>query len=290
MSEAETSEAPDDDAPDGADAVPGTLLPADAVPNLRDIGGYRTTDGKRVRLGLVYRSTALDRATESDLTRLQDRGVRTVFDLRTAAERAASPDRLPIGASEVDLDVMADAPGATPARIGELSSQPQKASKLLARADVGAVFGTAYRGLVSLPSAKASYRDLFLRLAGGESLPALYHCTTGKDHTGWATAALLLLLGVPEQTVAEDYLLSNDYLMAGLKPVLDGFAAKGGDPEALRPILGVKEEYLRAALDEMHEHYGSIERYFSEGLGLDADVQQQLRTTFLESAPAPPVE
>ena len=271
-----------DDAGDTTDAAPGALVAAEAVPNLRDIGGYRATDGRSVRRGLVYRSTALNRATDNDLRQLTERGVQTVFDLRTAAERSAGPDRIPGGASEVDLDVMADAPGATPARIGELSSHPEKASRLLARADVEGMFASAYRGLVSLPSARASYHDLFLALADEASLPALYHCTTGKDRTGWATAALLLLLGVPEPTVVEDYLLSNDYLAEGLKPVLDGFAASGGDPEALRVVLGVKEEYLRVALDEVHEKHGTIEGYFSDGLGLDAEVQSRLRDAFLE--------
>lgn len=265
-----------------SDARPGELLPSDGIPNLRDVGGYETSDGHRVRLGLLYRSTALDRATDADLERLAERGIRTVFDLRTVAERAAAPDRVPRGAAEMALDVMADAPRASPARVAQLASQPQKASKLLARADVDSTFDTAYRGLVSLPSARASYHDLFLAIADDASLPALYHCTTGKDRTGWATAALLLLLGVPEKSVVEDYLLSNGYLLAGLQQVLDGFAARGGDPELLKPVLGVKARYLETALTEVHAAYGTVEDYFDRGLDLNATVQQRLRDIFLE--------
>jgi protein-tyrosine phosphatase len=264
------------------DARPGALLPAEGIPNLRDVGGYPSADGRRVRLGLLYRSTALDRATDADLQELARRGIRTVIDLRTTAEREAGPDRVPEGASSIDLDVMADAPGASPARIAQLASQPQKATRLLARADIAATFRQSYRGLVSLPSARASYRVLFLRLADEDALPALYHCTTGKDRTGWATAALLLLLGVPEQAVYDDYLLSNGYLLRGLQPVLDRFAAGGGDPRLLRPVLGVEAEYLRAALEEARLRYGTIERYFADGLGLDASARQRLRDALLD--------
>jgi len=268
--------------PDGPEARPCLLLPCDAIPNLRDVGGYQTSDGRRIRTGLLYRSTALDRASDADLSRLHERGIRTVFDLRTAAEREASPDRVLDDAAMVNLDVMADAPGAPPARIAQLTSQPQKASRLLARTDIDATLDAAYRGLVSLPSARAAYHELFLALADRDALPALYHCTTGKDRTGWATAALLLLLGVPESDVIDDYLLSNGYLLAELQPVLDRFAANGGDPELLKPVLGVKERYLRTALAEVHERYGTIESYFMDGLGLDADARQRLRDTFLD--------
>jgi protein-tyrosine phosphatase len=264
------------------DARPGTLLECDGVANLRDVGGYQTANGRRIRMGLLYRSTALDRASDADVSRLRERGIRTVFDLRTAAEREAAPDRDLGGATTVNLDVMADAPGAPPARIARLTSQPQKASRLLARTDIDTAFDTAYRGLVSLPSARTAYHELFLALAGADALPALYHCTTGKDRTGWATAALLLLLGVSESDVVDDYLLSNGYLLAGLQPVLDGFAAGGGDPELLKPVLGVKTRYLRTALTEVREQYGTIERYFADGLGLDAAVQHRLRDTFVD--------
>jgi protein-tyrosine phosphatase len=265
-----------------ADAAPGAQVPAEGIPNLRDVGGYETTDGRRVRLGLVYRSTALDRATASDLRLLASLRVRTIVDLRTTVEREAAPDRVPAGVTEVDLDVLADSPDSAAARIPQLFAHPAEASVQLAKVDIGAAFVRIYRDLVSLPSALASYRALFSDLADPSTLPALYHCTTGKDRTGWATAALLLELGVPTQTVIDDYLLSNDYLLRALQPLLDSFAAGGGDPELLKPILGVKAEYLQAALDELHTRFGTIDGYFTDGLGLGPEVQERLRTTFLE--------
>ena len=110
--------------------------------------------------------------------------------------------------------------------------------------------------------------------------PALFHCTTGKDRTGWAAAALLTLLGVPDEMVMHEFLVTNEQLVPALQPVLDRFQSQGGDPELLLPIIGVQEEYLEAAFDKMCKHFGTIEGYFAEGLGIDAKNQLALRTAF----------
>jgi protein-tyrosine phosphatase len=96
----------------------------------------------------------------------------------------------------------------------------------------------------------------------------LFHCTTGKDRTGWAAASLMLLLGVDEDAVTEDYLRTNADLLPAMQPVLDRFAGQGGDPDVLLPVLGVREEYLRTALDEVGVRFGGIRGYATDGLGL----------------------
>jgi protein-tyrosine phosphatase len=110
---------------------------------------------------------------------------------------------------------------------------------------------------------------------------ALFHCTTGKDRTGWGAAALLTLLGVPEETVMEDYLRSNDYIIPMYQHVIDAFVAAGGQERIPLGALGVREEYLEAAFDEMRTNYGTIENYFSEALGIDAEQQQALKDLYL---------
>ena len=122
---------------------------------------------------------------------------------------------------------------------------------------------------------------MFLSLADRSALPAVFHCTTGKDRTGWAAAALLTLLGVPEETVMADYLRTNDYLLTHYATAIDGFVAGGGDRGIPVAIFGVKRAYLEAAFDEMRTRHGSIERYFADGLGIDAAGQQALRDLYL---------
>ena len=131
-------------------------------------------------------------------------------------------------------------------------------------------------------SATLKFRKLFLALGDEQQLPAVFHCTTGKDRTGWSAAALLTLLGVPGDVVMEDYLRSNDYILPAYQKVIDDFVAAGGEKEIPQAILGVKKEYLEAAFDEMQTKYGTIENYFADGLGIiDADQQKALRGLYL---------
>jgi len=260
---------------------PGQSLGIESVPNLRDLGGYTTSDGATVASGLVYRANQLSGITAADMDDLAAIGLENAYDLRTAEEREKRPDELPPGVNYVWLDVLADSPQAGPAQLEKLMQDPQQANAALGGGKVEESFRQSYREFVSLPSAQQEFGKLFLALGDEKQLPALFHCTTGKDRTGWAAAALLILLGVPKDVVVEDYLRSNDYILPAYQEVIDGFVAAGGEVEIPRAILGVKKEYLDAALDEMESKYGSIEHYFSEGLGIDADQQIAIRDLYL---------
>ncbi|MCL2532577.1 MAG: tyrosine-protein phosphatase [Nocardiaceae bacterium] len=264
-------------------SIPGSSIPILSVPNLRDIGGYRTRDGASIRFGRYYRSTDLSKITVDDAPRLADLDLATVFDLRTHSEREAAPDRLPPSAREVPLDVLADkALRSVPAQMQSMMSDPASAMSMLGDGRASEYFLGSYRDFVTLPSAVASYRTLFTDLAASATLPALVHCTTGKDRTGWATASLLLLLGVDEDDVFHDYLLTNEQLLPTFESVFEKFAAAGGDPELLKQVLGVRPEYLQAALAQMRESFGSIEGYFGDGLGIDVAGQAAIRAHLLE--------
>jgi len=259
----------------------GQSLGIVSVPNLRDLGGYTTSDGATVATGLLYRSNQLSGISPSDMEKLAGLKLKNAYDLRTAAEREARPEELPPGVNYVVLDVLADSPQAGPAMLEKLMKNPKEANAALGGGKVEEGFRQSYREFVSLPSAQAGFRKLFLAIGEKEQLPALFHCTTGKDRTGWAAAAFLTLLGVPRDKVMEDYLRSNDYILPAYKKVIDGFEAAGGDPVIPAAILGVKKEYLEAAFDEMQTKYGTIEKYFSEGLGIDAAQQRALRNLYL---------
>ena len=264
-----------------AEADPGQSLGIESVPNLRDLGGYKTSDGATVAGKLVYRSNQLHEIPEEDMEKLASLNLKVDFDLRTAEERNANPDELPPGVKCVWLNVMADADQAEPAQLNNLMKNPKEANAALGGGKAEAQFKASYRQFITLSSAKASYRKLFLALGDQKQLPALFHCTGGKDRTGWAAAAFLTLLGVPKETVMEDYLRSNDYLLPMNQEVIDAFVAGGGDPSIPPAVLGVKQEYLEAAFDEMETKYGTIEKYFSQGLGIDATQQKALRDLYL---------
>ena len=261
---------------------PGLSLGIASVPNLRDLGGYKTKDGATVVHGLVYRSNQLAGISPEDMKKITKLGLKNDYDLRTEGERNPLPDELPPGVNNIWLDVLKDATGSAPTNLLALLQDPKKGNKELGDGKIEAVFITSYRDFVSLSSAKTAYHEFFTSLADQNKLPALFHCTTGKDRTGWGAAALLTLLDVPKETVMKDYLRSNDYILPLYKEVIDGYVAGGGEPSIPQAIFGVKEEYLEASFDEMQTKYGSIENYFTEALGIDATMQKKLRDLYLE--------
>ena len=261
-------------------APPGQNLGIGSVPNLRDLGGYKTKDGRTVKRGLVYRSNQLHHVSPEDMMKISKLGLKNSFDLRTFDERQPRPDEVPPEVDVVWLDVLADAPGAGPAQNEKLMQDPKAANEAFGGGKADEGFKASYRQFVSLPSARHEFRKLFLMLGDSNELPALFHCTTGKDRTGWA-AALLTLLGVPKEVVVADYLKSNDYIIPMYQKVIDEFVKAGGEKEIPLALLGVKKVYLEAAFGEMRTKYGTIEKYFFDGLGIDAAQQKALRDIYL---------
>ena len=259
---------------------PGAVIPLASVANLRDLGGWRACDGRIVCHGLLFRSAELDKLADDDLEAFERLGIRTIYDLRTVEERAAQPDRVPDGVEHIVIDVLADSTSSAAAQVIEVPSDPKEAEELLGGGRAAQLFLAGYREVVHLPSALEGYRRLFSDLARPERRPALFHCTTGKDRTGWAAAALLMLLGVSDEDVMRDYMLSNDELIPLVQPMFDSFQAAGGDPELLRPVLGVEKDYLQASIAEMKERFGTIEDYFSKGLHIDSATREMLRVVY----------
>jgi len=261
---------------DTTGASPGEQIMIAAVPNLRDLGGWPTPDG-HVRYGVLFRSAEFSNLQGDDAAAFARLGIRTVYDLRTQAERGQQPNQVPAGTEYVVLDILKDSSQAGAAQLLAVLADPKAAEAMLGDGKAVTLFKESYRQLITLPSALAGYRQFFSAIAEDEHTPALFHCTTGKDRTGWAAVATLLLLGVSHDDVLADYLLTNDQLLPALQPVLDRFTSIGGDPELLMPVVGVQREYLETALDEMRRQYKTIDGYFSQGLTLDAATIDKLR-------------
>jgi protein-tyrosine phosphatase len=227
--------------------------------NFRDVGGYPTADGHTVRTGVVYRSNKLSELTDADLQSLAGLGVTVDVDLRNVVERHDEPDRVPAGARYQVADVISLSHGlrfhgnATVTLAKALAAGLFNGSENLAQS-------IAYPFMVDFVGADYAFGDLLRAVAGNASGALVFHCTAGKDRTGWGTAILLSLLGVPRATVESDFLLSNEKL---------------GDPKA------VELSWLRAAFGEVDHLYGSMEAYARQGLGLDDATLAALRTRLL---------
>ena len=255
-----------------------------SIPNFRDVGGYARADGRRVRSGRLFRSVALDAASDEDLATLARLGVTTVFDLRRPEEQARRPDRLPEGAQLVSLDVFADGEEAARADIGAVIAhlrEPERVETTLTVEDMDRFQAESYYDLVMLGSAREAYRRFFSMLAANDGA-SLVHCTGGKDRTGWAVAALLELLGVPREEIYADYLISDEAIRQFFAGAIDDFAARGGQRAVIERMFGARRAYLASAFATVSSEFGSIDRYFEDGLDLDAETATRLRATYLE--------
>ncbi len=250
----------------GGDDLP-RLIALEGCTNLRDLGGYRAADGRRVRFGRVFRSASLARLTEADLETVAQLGIRTVCDLRGAAESAAAPSRLP--------------PRDPPA-VHALSIEPTVGASLadlLARGqatgeDVLDLLRSAYEAYASAHLHR--YRAMFDLLDEAARLPLLFNCSAGKDRTGFGAALLLSALGVPRETVIEDYLATRRFWKRELA------LPEGTDPAATAALLGVHRPLIERALEVAFGAYDSEEAFFERALGLDARRRERLRDALLE--------
>lgn len=267
-----------------------TATTATTVANLRDLGGTPLSGGRTVRPGLAFRSGQLDRLDLDADPAVAALGIRTVLDFRTGTERGDHPDRLPAGARLLIADALADkmnsegaggsggGPGKIPAaQLKDLLSDPAVAEEHLGGGKVQALFAGIYRSLVSSGSAQAAYRLLLTELADPEAGPLLFHCTAGKDRTGWGATVVLSLLGADDETLMREYLSVNPAVRIAFAPMIEGFTAAGGDPDLALALIGVFPSYLEAALDEVNTRYGSMEKYVREGLGVSDETVEALR-------------
>lgn len=249
------------------------------ISNFRDVGGAATRAGRRVRRGLLYRSGHLGSASAEDLAALAGLGIRTVIDFRGAQDlEGDGAGRLPPGACLVRL------PMSDPAAGGEIRDLLYRADaagleRVLGGGGAERMMRAAAAGLVT--DRCTEFGALLRGLAGAHPLPALMHCSAGKDRTGWAASILLLVLGASEDDVIEHYLLSNEYRREENERLLAS-PRDGLQPEWIRPFLEVRAEYAHAALAAAALRFGSFDAYVEVGLGVDAASRERLAALLLE--------
>jgi protein-tyrosine phosphatase len=251
------------------------------VRNLRDLGGYETADGGRIRWRTLFRSGTLGPFHESDLAVFRALGIRTVCDLRTQTERAREPFVFDgIVATESYLAWDYDTVHEWASAFGEAPS-PATARKVM------------FEVYEALPGRFADrFGTIFRKLAAGET-PLLFNCSAGKDRTGITAALILTALGVPRATILEDYAMSDkivDYEREVVQPRLAagesaaaGFAAIAALPPSVRaPLLASDPDYLDHALTHIERTHASIERFLAEVAGIDATLIAQTRRRLVE--------
>ncbi|SEW54070.1 tyrosine-protein phosphatase [Chitinophaga arvensicola] len=221
--------------------------------NFRDVGGYRTNDGKKVVWGKIFRSADVSHLTDQDLTVLEQKHIHTVIDFRGVKEAAAAPDHLLPQTDYLLCPAGSDSlPSA--AQMGEVIKSGQFLEKFYSNTDyLGARYKPLFQKLLTLPD--------------NESM--MYHCTGGRDRTGMATALFLYALGVPQQTIEADFTASNVYLMPMNQRMFKGMEQSTGlDTETIRKALELKPELLQTLFNAIKGKYGSVDNFFEKELGI----------------------
>ncbi len=239
--------------------------------NLRDLGGWPTQDGRRVRTGLIFRAPALLGLSPADRATIARLGLRTAIDFRGVQERLNNP---------VTLEGVTADPHPIEPSVGAglrdivLTGQ---ASGHYSAEDMLDLLTQAYRAyaLSSIPQ----YRALFAALADPGRVPLLFHCSAGKDRTGFGAALLLTALGVAWEHVLADYLATN---LLWRREIARHFDLP---PPVKEALLSVQEPLLTAAFDAARGAYGSMDAYLDQAMGLDQPARAALAARLLEPAP-----
>ncbi len=238
--------------------------------NFRDLGGIVAIDGRHVKHGLLFRSGDLFSISADDISILEDMKLLLVIDFRAQRESDRRPNKTISTVKEI-----------IHLRIHDRARE--QAEKFLEENDAAGletVLVGDYRRMVRTHAAE--FRDFLHILEKTDNLPLVYHCAAGKDRTGLATVFLLTALGVAMPVIWEDYLVTNLCMRAAIEKFISKISESGLNGEILRPMMEVRREYLEAALDEILEISGSLEKFVTEVLKADT---RKLREKYLEGEP-----
>lgn len=247
--------------------------PLDGVVNFRDFGGYETAEGGRVATGLLFRSAHFAAASEADLDKLHALEAHAVVDLRRPEEREREPNRWP-GDRAVTIS-NDDGQMELPAHVAVMMQSDLTAE------GVAHFMHTAYSHYPYEPR----YHDLFKRFLNtlvATDRPVVIHCAAGKDRTGVGCALALWALGVPRDAIFADYEMTNTAVdLEARLPILQASMeeriGRKVSADALRPMIGVRADYLAAALAAIDARSGSVEAYLETEMGIGSAERAKLR-------------
>lgn len=271
-----------------ADTETPPSIRLDRVPNIRQLGGIRTADGRRVRQDLLFRSSTLSNATSKDLNFLHEMlHIRYVIDLRTQEEVDREPDKHIIGSEYVHMPIFDASNDMWSALLKtEGDSLWDKLLNFSRTRQAHEMMKRVYMGLADDEYCQLQYAAILNILVQAPEGAVLWHCAQGKDRTGMVAALLLFALGCDRETVVHEFDRSNEDYTDTLALVLHKLHKKGSttqaDEDVITATVAVKTSYFEDALDHIDELYGSMDQYLRDVLVLTDKDREILREKFLE--------
>ena len=257
------------------------LLNFEGIANFRDLGGYPTDDGRQVKWGVLYRAGTLAESSNTDLQGLEKLNIDTLIDFRSASEKEAEPNRLPEPAAfdVVEIPTLDDG---NEAMVEEIMGRIERSD--FDGFDPNALMLEGNRQFAS--TFTPQFRQFIHTVLEADGAPVVWHCSAGKDRTGFASAILLRILGVPQEVVLQDYMASKQNALGARRSQIMLLRLFKGDEAAdkLSVMLGVDEAWLNAAFEQIDETWGSFDNYVRKGLKLSAADIAQLKANLLSPA------
>ncbi|SIO70526.1 protein tyrosine/serine phosphatase [Burkholderia sp. GAS332] len=245
-----------------------TFIPMEKIQNTRDLAGLTTKDGRQIQPGRLFRSGNPAFATPTDIAKLKAMHLDVILDFRAESEKKPTEQTF---ASQFPWQ-------ADPILAGNLS--PEAVIPMLKRSTPAQMHQFMVSLYQQFPSTYQAQFARFLKLAE-DNKTILYHCTAGKDRTGFATVLLLSALGVDRATVIANYLESNRYNTAGNAQATAQLQKIGVAPDVLAPLLAVDPDYIGAAMEVIDQQYGGMQHYLVDVLHVNMEKIQQ---NYLEPA------
>ena len=251
----------------------------DKAYNFREIGGLDTSDGHKMKPGILFRSDELSKLTAGDQKVFKNLNIKLIIDLRGVKERQKKLDRIPKNLNPLVMNIPIDHSKQDFKQMQFFLFLIQKSKDFDFEKYIKEhYFGTAFECTNEI-------KDIFTLLANEKNLPALIHCTVGKDRTGFTSAILQLLAGVPRNIVLDEYMATNQYIGIRTKQIIRMIRIMSffrASIEQIQPMLEVRPDYLNNVLDELFKRYGTVENYLTAGCGIDKDTLDRLKHLIIE--------
>lgn len=265
----------------------GQITGITSVHNIRDLGGMKTAQGKTIREGKLIRSGHLSELKDDEAKMLSGL-VGAVVDFRSDEEQKRQPDTSIEGVKYYHLPAVPSLSGG----ISREEESDRRAAELLINkpSEARAYMLEMYRNLAVSEQSSGAYASFVHLILEQKEKAVLWHCTAGKDRAGCAAAIVEKLLGVSQEDIIADYLLTNTLIRSDIDRLNRFLMAQAHLEEAdmdraqdaLGYLFGAKKEYIEAFFDNITQKYGGFDSYAKEALGLDEAAISALRSRLLE--------
>ena len=234
--------------------------------NTRDLGGLLTVDGKKIKKGIIYRSDKLSNLTENDKKKLNQLGIKYIFDFRSKHEKVKEPNNIPNNIKYIEIPI---------------EPESMDINSFIKNNNINDLLINENKRYASIHS--KSFFDFLNQIIKNKE-PFLYHCTMGKDRTGYATLLILNLLNIPEKTIIENYMLTNTYIKDNIdekiKNIMSLFEINEENSDIIKPLFFANYDYLNAAINTINKSYNKISNYIK--INTDSNYINEFKNYILE--------